>query len=115
MSDRVGFNHLGQCVADLTRARRFYEELLDFQFWREISPPDHTTAKLSRWRSRSASPPATYDRDGLVLELLHFSDPSHRRAPAQRAMDEPGLTHISLSCDIEGVCRHASPSTAARC
>ena len=104
MTGRVVFNHLGQCVADLARSRRFYEELLDFEFWREISPPDRATAKLLALEEPIGLTACYLRRDGLVLELLHYADPSHRRAPVRRAMDEPGLTHISLSCDVDAVC-----------
>jgi catechol 2,3-dioxygenase-like lactoylglutathione lyase family enzyme len=104
MSGFVVFNHVGQCVADLARSRRFYEELLGFDFWRQISPPDHVTAKLLALEEPLDMTACYLRRDGLVLELLHYSDPSHRRVPVRRAMDEPGLTHISLSCDIDDVC-----------
>jgi lactoylglutathione lyase len=97
-------NHVGQCVSDLARARRFYEELLSFEFWRELTVPDEPSAKLS-----GLTPPvgttACYLRRGpFVLELLYHADLSHRRAPVRRAMDEPGLTHISISCDVADVC-----------
>ena len=44
----MGFviNHVGQCVTDVDRSRRFYEEVLGFEFWREIAPPDEMTAQL---------------------------------------------------------------------
>ncbi len=103
-SDRVAFNHVGQVVTDLARSRSFYTELLGFEFWREINPPDGTSAQLL-----GLAPPlgmtACYLRlGGLVLELLHFASPEQSVAPARRPMNEPGLTHISVSCDIEGVC-----------
>ncbi len=101
---RVVFNHLGQCVRDLDRSRRFYESVLGFEFWRQIQPPDDSSAQLL-----GLSPPlgmtACYlRRDGLVLELLHFAAPERAVAFRPRAMDEPGLTHISVSCDIDAVC-----------
>ena len=98
------FNHLGQCVTDLERSKRFYCELLGFTFQREINPPDDMSAKLL-----GLDPPlgmtATYlGRDGLVLELLHFDAPGQTRPYARRGMNEPGLRHISLSVeDLEGV------------
>ncbi|MGH9025510.1 MAG: VOC family protein, partial [Acidimicrobiia bacterium] len=64
-------------------------------------PPDDPSAQLLR-----LDPPlgmtACYLRRGpFVLELLHFAArPARARA---RVMDEPGLTHISLSADIERV------------
>ena len=103
MTDGVAFNHVGQCVTDLARARRFYEELLGFTFEREIKPPDEPSDRLLR-----LEPPvgmtATYPRrDGLVLELLHFDhagNPPYR----ERVMNEPGLTHLSVSVeDVDGV------------
>jgi catechol 2,3-dioxygenase-like lactoylglutathione lyase family enzyme len=104
MSGGVVFNHVGQCVVDLDRSRRFYEELLGFEFWRQISPPDPATAKLLALEEPLGMTACYLRRDGLVLELLHYEDPNHRRVPIPRTMDEPGLTHISLSCDVDAVC-----------
>ena len=46
-------------------------------------------------------------RDGLILELLHYAGSGARPGPATvRAMNEPGLTHLSLSVDdLEATCR----------
>src|ERR1700684_1022349 len=95
-SQRITFNHVGLCVADTARARRFYEGLLGFAFWWELEPPDQGTGQLLQ-----LNPPvglhATYlVRDGLVLELLAYS---HRtlRTGSDRVMDQVRLTHLSLS------------------
>jgi catechol 2,3-dioxygenase-like lactoylglutathione lyase family enzyme len=104
MSEGVAFNHVGQCVRDLTRSRRFYEELLGFSFWRQITPPDESSAQLLGLDGSLGMTACYLRRDGLVLELLHFSAPERQHAPRVRTVDEPGLTHISLSCDIEAVC-----------
>jgi catechol 2,3-dioxygenase-like lactoylglutathione lyase family enzyme len=98
---RFVFNHLGQCVTDLARSRRFYEEVLGFEFWRQIRPPDESSAKLLGLAEPLGMTACYLRRDGLVLELLHFDAVHHRRVPPRRAVDEPGLTHISVSCDIE--------------
>jgi lactoylglutathione lyase len=93
---RITFNHVGLCVADTTRSRRFYEGLLGFTFWWELEPPDDGTDRLLQL-NRPVGLRATYlIRDGLVLELLAYS---HRtlRAGSDRVMDQPGLTHLSLS------------------
>ena len=100
---RIVFNHVGLCVSDTARSRRFYEGLLGFAFWWELEPPDEGTGQLLQ-----LNPPvglhATYlIRDGLVLELLAYS---HRvlHAGAERVMDQVGLTHLSLSVsDLGGV------------
>jgi catechol 2,3-dioxygenase-like lactoylglutathione lyase family enzyme len=96
-------NHVGHCVTDLARSRRFYEELLGFEFWRELVPEEKVSAKLLGLDPPLGSTICYLRRDGFVLELIHYSDPSHRPAPVLRAMDEPGLTHLSLSCDVADV------------
>ncbi len=108
MSDeRFVFNHLGHCVTDLDRSRRFYEAVLGFEFWREIRPPDASSARLLGLSEPLDMTACYLRRDGLVLELLHFGAVNHRRTPATRALDEPGLTHLSVSCDIDAVRRRA--------
>ena len=93
-------NHVGQCVTDLERSRAFYEQALDFDFWRILELDDEPSNQLLR-----LDPPlgfrACYLRQGsFVLELLHFAGSG--AAPAAfrpRTMNEIGLTHISLSVD----------------
>jgi catechol 2,3-dioxygenase-like lactoylglutathione lyase family enzyme len=104
MTGRMVFNHVGHCVGDLARSRRFYEELLGFEFWREITPSDEESATLLALDEPLGSTLCYLRCGAFVLELIHYSDPSHRRPPVRRTMDEPGLTHISLSCDIAEVC-----------
>jgi len=103
VADRVVFNHVGHCVTDLARSRRFYEELLGFEFWRELTPPQKESAKLLGLTEPLGSTICYLRRDGFVLELIHYSDPAHRRTPERRSLDEPGLTHMSLSCDVADV------------
>ena len=93
------YNHTGQVVADLERSKRFYQEVLGFTFWYEIRPPDEMTAKLN-----SLPPPlgvtASYlTLDGFVLELMHYSAPGTVADVRPRTMNEPGLTHLSISVD----------------
>ena len=102
--ERVVFNHVGQCVTDLERAKRFYCELLEFAFQREISPPDDLSAKLMSLTPPLAMTAAYLVRDGLVLELLHYAAPDQTQAYEPRTMNQPGLTHLSLSVeDLDGV------------
>ena len=44
--DVTAFNHVGHCVTDLDRARRFYEEALGFRYLYEIKPPDDPSSRL---------------------------------------------------------------------
>ena len=103
MSNHVVFNHVGHVVADLERSRRFYEEVLGFEFWRELSPDDASSAQLLGLEPPLGSTISYLRRDGFVLELIHYAAPGHQHPPVRRTMDERGLTHISLSCDIDTV------------
>jgi catechol 2,3-dioxygenase-like lactoylglutathione lyase family enzyme len=93
---RTVFNHVGLCVADTARSRRFYEGLLDFAFWWELAPPDEGTGQLLQLNTPIGLHATYLVRDGLVLELLAYS---HRllRAGSERVLDQVGLTHLSLS------------------
>ena len=95
-SHRTTFNHIGLCVADRERSRRFYEGLLGFQFWWDLELPDAGTEKLLQLQ-RPIGVRATYlVRDGLVLELLDYSKRDVHTG-SERVMDQVGLTHMSLS------------------
>jgi lactoylglutathione lyase len=91
-------NHVGLCVAELGRARRFYEHVLGFRFDRELQVPDRATAVLL-----GVEPPvnltAVYlQRGSFVLELLHFDRAGNPGSPV-RPFNEPGLTHLSVAVD----------------
>ena len=99
------FNHVGQCVTDLERSKRFYCELFGFTLEREINPPDENSAKLLSLAPPLGMTAAYLVRGGLVLELIHFGAAGQTQPFRERRMNEPGLTHISLSVDdIPGVC-----------
>ncbi|GFG68038.1 glyoxalase [Mycobacterium kubicae] len=100
---RATFNHVGLCVSDRRRSRRFYEGLLGFRFWWELDAPDDGTDRLLQL-AKPVGLHATYlVLDGLVLELLDYSGRKVHEA-GERVMDQVGLTHISLSVsDLTGV------------
>ncbi len=93
---RTVFNHVGLCVADRERSRRFYEGVLGFQFWWELEPPDNLTAQVVQLPEPLGVHATYLVRDGFVLELIDYSK-REVHAGAERVMDEVGLTHISLS------------------
>jgi catechol 2,3-dioxygenase-like lactoylglutathione lyase family enzyme len=101
----TAFNHVGHCVADLDRAKRFYCEALGFVLEREIHPPDDSAARLMSLPPPLRMTAAYLVRDGLVLELLHYGAPGRTQPPRVRPLNEPGLTHVSLSVDdVEAAC-----------
>jgi lactoylglutathione lyase len=93
------FNHVGHCVADLERSRRFYEGLLGFRFWWKFDVPDDQAAGVLRLTPPLGMTAVYLVRDGLVLELLHYAAPGQTRPGRERTMNEPGLTHISFSVE----------------
>ena len=95
-SHRTVFNHVGLCVADRDRSRRFYEGLLGFQFWWELELPDEGTAALLRLKGPIGVHATYLVRDGFVLELIDYSK-RDVHAGSERVMDQVGLTHMSLS------------------
>lgn len=95
-SHRTTFNHVGLCVSDRERSRRFYEGLLGFQFWWELDVPDEAADQLLQL-PKPLGVRATYlVRDGIVLELIDYAQRAVH-AGSERVMDQIGLTHISFS------------------
>jgi catechol 2,3-dioxygenase-like lactoylglutathione lyase family enzyme len=90
-------NHIGLCVQDIDRSRRFYEELLGFEYEREIAPPDDVTGRLLQLEPPLGLRAVYLRKDGLVLELLAYA--GRQRPRRERPMDEFGLTHISIGAE----------------
>jgi lactoylglutathione lyase len=93
------YNHTGLVVTDLDRAKRFYEEVFGFAYWYEITPPDEPTAKLSGLTPPLSLTASYLVLDGFVLELMHYAAPGATASFRSRTMNEPGLTHLSISVD----------------
>jgi catechol 2,3-dioxygenase-like lactoylglutathione lyase family enzyme len=91
------FNHTGLVVTDLDRSKRFYQEVLGFAFWHEIQPPDEFTAKLNCLDPPLGVTASYLVLDGMVLELLHYAAGGRDAPSRRRTMNEPGLTHLSIS------------------
>ena len=93
------YNHTGQVVSDLERAKRFYQEVFGFKFWYEITPPDGPTATLSGLTPPLGTTASYLTLDGFVLELMHYAATGATAPFRARTMNEPGLTHLSISVD----------------
>jgi lactoylglutathione lyase len=92
-------NHVGLCVADLERSRRFYEAALGFEFWRDLAPPDAMVSKLIDVSEPVGVRVVYLRRDGFVLELMEYTAAGAVRPERPRVMNEIGLTHLSLAVD----------------
>lgn len=91
-------NHIGLCVTDLARSRRFYEEAFGFAHKSDLEVPDQFTSPLLRVPAPVGLRAVYLEKAGFVLELLHFEregNAPHR----ERSFTEPGLTHISIAVD----------------
>jgi catechol 2,3-dioxygenase-like lactoylglutathione lyase family enzyme len=93
------YNHTGQVVTDLERAKRFYQEVLGFRFWYEHRVPDDSSAKLLGLSPPLGSTISYLVLEGFVLELIHFGADGATASYRPRTMNEPGLTHLSISVD----------------
>ena len=92
-------NHVGLCVADVERSRRFYEAVLGLEFWRDLTPPDAMVSKLIDVPEPVGVKVVYLRRDGFVLELMEYTAAGAVRPERPRVMNEIGLTHLSLAVD----------------
>jgi lactoylglutathione lyase len=102
-ADEPVVNHVGQCTADLARATRFYVELLGFEVERELEIADGVAQPLLGIEPPIGLRAVYLRRGGFVLELLRFE--RHGNPPAAKhVINEPGLTHLSISvADVQSV------------
>lgn len=98
------FSHLGQCVRDLDAARRFYVEVFGFEEVLDLDVGGSQSAQLLRLPEPLALRAVYLRRDGLVLELLAFTEPEPHET-TERSLLEPGLTHLSFGVDdVDATC-----------
>jgi lactoylglutathione lyase len=98
------YNHTGHVVTDLERSKRFYQKVFGFRLWYEINPPDVPTAQLTGLTPPLAVTASYLTLDGFVLELMHYGAEGATAPYRVRTMNEPGLTHLSISVDdVHGV------------
>ncbi len=93
------YNHTGHVVTDLDRSKQFYQEVFGFRVWYEISPPDVPTAQLTGLEPPLGLTASYLTLDGFVLELMAYAAPGATLPFRARTMNEPGLTHLSISVD----------------
>jgi catechol 2,3-dioxygenase-like lactoylglutathione lyase family enzyme len=94
----VSFNHVGICVTDLERSRRFYEEVLRFRYWWELDVPDESAGPLLQLPTPLGTRAVYLTSGRFVIELLHFAT-AGTRAGVPRVMNDPGLTHLSVAVE----------------
>jgi catechol 2,3-dioxygenase-like lactoylglutathione lyase family enzyme len=92
-------NHVGHVVADLERARAFYEEVLGFTFWFESTVPDEAAAKLLSLPAPLGVRLVYLTLGDFTLELIHYGADGATPDQLRREMNQVGLTHLSISVD----------------
>jgi len=108
--ETVSFNHVGLCVSDLARSRRFYEDVLGFHYWWELGVPDEAAGPLMQIPPPVGSSAVYLVKDRFVLELIHFADAGVHPSP-RRVMNDLGFTHLSVAvADIGAVLAQIEPA-----
>lgn len=87
--------HIGVCVSDMERSKKFYCDVLGFRYVRELrmeGEPCDTLLQLPNVKMH-----AVYiERDGFELELLHYPSPPSPIPAPPHAMNDLGFTHLSI-------------------
>jgi len=97
-------NHVGLCVADPARSRRFYENVFGFRHRNTLEVADEPAATLLQVAPPVGLTAVYLELEGFVLELLHF-DREGNDAARRRSFTEPGLTHLSFGApDLAAAC-----------
>lgn len=96
------YNHTGQAVTDPALSMRFYQEVLGFKFWYQLNPDDALVSKLTGLPTPLGLTAYYLKLDGFVLELMHYAAPGADAPYRPRTMNEPGLTHLSISVEDIG-------------
>ena len=87
-------SHIGVCVTDLERSLRFWRDGLGFTLTHafDVGPEFGRLMELEGVALRSQF----LRRDGVTVELLHFTSPPSEGDGARRPVNKPGLTHLSV-------------------
>jgi catechol 2,3-dioxygenase-like lactoylglutathione lyase family enzyme len=104
------FSHIGLCVTDIARSLDFYVNGLGFQQAErfEVGAPFHIVMELPDTLKLTSQ---FVRKDGIALEFLQYAAPETLGSAERRAMNQLGLTHLSLRVDaiepaIEKVLAH---------
>jgi len=93
----VTFSHIGVCVSDMERSKRFYTEALGFKIDHVVDAgaPFHLMSEVPELKLH-----ATFMTLGAVMiELLYHEIPRAVGPAERRPMNQLGLTHLSIVID----------------
>ena len=91
------FSHVGICVSDLARSRRFYCEGLGFEPTQlhEVGAEFGRLMEIEGVSVRSQF----LRRDSLLVELLFYESPGFVGPAERRPVNQLGLTHLNFRVD----------------
>jgi len=99
------FSHIGVCVSDMERSRRFYREVLGFRELTRIEIDGGASEQLLDLENLQLRA-RILERDGVRIELLHYPSPGTVPGPVPRPMNQPGLSHFAVRvADLEKTLR----------
>src|SRR5260370_16154727 len=87
-------NHVGLCVADPARSRRFYENVFGFRHRRTLEVADEAAATLLQVAPPVGLTAVYLELAGFVLQLLPFGREG-TDASGLRSVTTRGLSHLS--------------------
>jgi len=90
--------HLGICVSDLERSRRFYRDGLGFKEVARLHTDSAPTSQLLKLPNTDLHA-YFLERDGLRIELLYYASPGCTAGERPRPMNQVGLTHLAVRVD----------------
>jgi catechol 2,3-dioxygenase-like lactoylglutathione lyase family enzyme len=90
--------HVGICVSDLDRSRRFYRDALGFTEVARLQSASDATRRLLQVPEAEIHA-AFFERDGLRIELLFYDRPGAIAGERPRPMNQLGFTHLALRVD----------------
>lgn len=93
--------HIGICVSDLVRSRRFYCDALGFTEVGALSVSGDEASTLLEIDDVELE--AVYlERDGVRIELLYYPTQTRGALDTPVPMNQPGFTHLSFRVDDLG-------------
>ena len=94
----AAFVHVGLCVSDLERSRRFYMEAFGFTYDRELKLPSAQIDALLRIEPKGDIHAVYLMLGAFTLELMGF-DPPGALGAADRVFNQTGLTHLAIAVE----------------
>lgn len=93
------FSHVGICVSDLPRSRRFYRDGLGFAEMSQVTVGAEVGALIEVESDALTLQSVFLERDGSRIELMEFADPGPEGDGERGRFNTLGLTHMAFRTD----------------